>query len=37
MTLEIEGKHRVSTDPCAMRGNVNGAINQDMAWKSMSR
>ena len=43
MTLEIVilandgGNHQVCTDPRRMRGNVNGAINQDTAWKSMSR
>ena len=34
---EMGGNHQVCTDPRRMRGNVNGAINQDTACKSMSR
>ncbi len=48
MTLEIVRFHSANGEKweaiirsapilAAMRGNVNGAINQDTAWKSMSR
>ena len=34
---EMGGNHQVCADPRPMRGNVNGAIDLDTAWKSMSR
>jgi hypothetical protein len=34
---EMGGNHQVCADPRPTRGNVNGAIDQDTAWESISQ